>query len=280
VLVVEPNSTNRRYIAGLLKTWGCKCDQTQDGISALTLLQAAAEGSDPFDTVIISRRLPEMDGKRLGATIKTNPLFSRIRLLLMAWWGERLDGADLLAVGFSGMLTKPIKHRALYDSLGIGEQRARDNKTRETVLRPIDATREHLVTVLVVEDNLIGQKILSKMLEKLGCHCEFALNGREALERLSATDYDLVLMDCHMPVMDGYETARRIRSPNGTVRNARIPIIAVTANAMEGDREKCLSAGMDDYLPKPLAPRALARAIEQWLAHSRKIPAGRRHSAE
>lgn len=235
------------------------------------MLLAAKHQRDPFQITLISSGLPEMDGRAFGTMINSEPSLTDTQLVLMAWWGERLDDSQLAEAGFSAMVTKPVKRRPLHESLVAGiliGDKPRVRAKHSTMPGPITADPNRDVRVLVAEDNLISQKVTLKLLEKLGCYVDTALNGQEALSRLSAGDYDLVLMDCHMPVMDGYEATRRIRNSTSAVRNHRVPVIALTASAMQADRDKCLMAGMSDYLSKPLAPATLAGVIERWLNDS------------
>ncbi len=273
ILVVDPNESNRHYIRAVLQSWGCRCEEARDGPTALEMLLAARHQHDAFHTALISSSLPETGGRAFGAVIKGEPSLADTRLVLMAWWGERLDDRQLADAGFSAMVTKPIKRRPLHDSLMDGDLtqgRARPSVKSRSIADPITVAPNRDVRVLVAEDNLISRKVTLKLLEKLGCCVDTALNGQEALNRLSASDYDLVLMDCHMPVMDGYEATRRIRSSASGVRNHRVPIIALTASATQSDRDKCMMAGMSDYLSKPLAPETLAGVIERWLSETKR----------
>ena len=213
--------------------------------------------------------MPGMDGAELGRLIKEDDEIKATRLVMLTSLGKRGDAERLAGVGFSGYLPKPIRPALLRKCLALvmGREEAsgsdRDLITRHTVAE----TARRRLRVLVAEDNATNSIIAIKMIEKLGHVAEAVGNGREAVESLQRMPYDVVLMDCQMPVMDGFEATRVIRGPGSRVRNPKIPIIALTAHALKGDRELCLQAGMDDYLSKPVNPRDLAAALDRWSAH-------------
>lgn len=271
VLLVEPHAALRQHLADLLRAWGCRCDEANDATMALDMLQSAVDQGAPFQTALISRRLPGMDARVLAGNLRNQPSLANTRLVLIACLGERLDDTELANAGFSAIVTKPIKARALYGSLATGglDEGKACAPARKTKLAPVGAALRRRVRVLVAEDNTVSRKVVSMILNKLGCTADIVLNGEEVLTRLGGSDYDLVLMDCHMPVMDGYEATRRIRSAKSAVRNHQIPVVALTASATQEDRNRCMRAGMNDHLSKPLAPEALASMLEKWLGDSR-----------
>jgi len=268
ILIVADNAVNRRLLAVMLDSWGCRYDETTDGGAALEKLYSAAAEDDPFQIVISDMNMPGMDGAELGEKIKKETTLRDTALVLMTSSGRRGDAARFEKIGFSAYLTKPVKQSLLYDCLltilKAGKRQA------DTAAEPIVTThsiadkKRHSMRILLVEDNITNQKVALSILGKFGWNTHVAANGLEALESLEHVPYDLVLMDCQMPEMDGYEATRRIRSHESAVRNHEIPIIAMTAHAMQGDRENCLAAGMNDYIAKPVNPHNLIRVIEKW----------------
>ena len=265
VLVVDDNATNRQILKQQLGYWGLRSTAVDTGAKALAaLLEAAAEGH-PYDIAILDMKMPQMDGLALGRAIKEEPSLAGVRLILLTSFGQRGHGAEASRIGIAAYLTKPVDEADLYDCLvevlGEGQgKRAPHLVTRHSLreLRPPVAAR-----VLVAEDNEVNQKVAVRILEKLGYRVEVAEDGREALEACVRTRYDAVLMDGQMPGMDGYEVTRRIRAREKD--GERLPIIAMTASAMKGDRERCLEAGMDDYVSKPVTPESLEAALRRWV---------------
>lgn len=270
IMVVDSNATNQRWLTTLLKTWDCRYASVSDGDSALQQLQAAVIADDPFHIVIMDSRMSDMDGETLGTTIKDSPTLRDTIMVMMTTVGNRGDAARFRQLGFAAYLVKPVKQSLLYDCLATicyGQQRPSGRQKPHIVTRhTLAENRRRKVRLLLAEDNVINQKVAVKMLEKLGYRTEAVANGLEAVKALELIPYDLVLMDCQMPDMDGFEATRMIRSPQSAVLKHDVPIIAMTANAMKGDRERCLEAGMDDYVPKPVNPQTLADTVGKWLA--------------
>ena len=270
ILVVDDNATNRRLLALLLDSWNCRHDEAAGAEAALAKLREAAARNDPFRIAVLDMNMPGMTGEALGEAIKDDADLRETRLVMMTSIGQRGDAARLRKIGFSAYLTKPVKQSTLHDCLAtvvgatgnVWAERDRPLVTRHTIAENNRAGAR----ILVAEDNAVNQKVAIRMLEKLGHHADAVANGREAIEALESIPYDLVLMDCQMPEMDGYEATREIRNPQSSVLNPNVPIIAMTANAMRGDREKCLEAGMDDYVAKPVKREALAEAVRESLA--------------
>ncbi len=272
VLIVDEDDASRLLAGSLLSGWGCRHDGVPDGESALGLLEKAAMEGDPFSIALMELQIPNMDGEELGRRIKENPALRGTKLFLTTSLGKRGDAAHFANLGFSGYLTKPLRQSQLRDCLALvatrvegSDPHATDNLvTRHTV----SELRENGFRILLAEDNATNQLVALKILQKLGYRADAVANGKEVIDALERLPYDLVLMDCQMPEMDGYEATRKLRTLEGAVK--RIPVIAMTAGALEGDREKCLEAGMDDYLSKPVEPSKLAAMLELWLADRRE----------
>ncbi len=275
-LVVDDNATNRRLLSTLLASWNCRSAEAEDADEAMRLLRQGMKENDPFGIAILDMLMPGTDGETLGRWIKEDPGLRDTVLLVMATSaGLRGDAARMKDIGFSAYLTKPIKQSSLYNTLvtvlcDASRPAPADKKRRLVTRHTLSSSVDHHARILIAEDNPINQKVALGILKKLGYRSDVVANGREALTALETLPYDLVLMDCQMPEMDGYEASRRIRSQESGVRGqgsggGRIPIIAMTANAMKSDREKCLEAGMDDYVTKPVDPQVLREALERWL---------------
>ncbi len=267
-LIVDDHQLNRQVIAEYLKSFGCRYVSAEDGEKALAAAREAAEEGHPFTAAIIDMMMPGMDGRQLGEKIKADPLLSSTKLLMLTSVGRRGDALDLRSIGFSGYLNKPVRYRELFDCLNLlvneeAEGMATADGDLITKYR-ITEMKEKSLRVLVAEDNKINQKVAAKMLEKIGIKADFAQDGGETLEMLEAQEYDLLLLDIQMPVVDGYEVARAVRGKPQNANNRDIIIIAMTAYAMEGDREKCLEAGMDDYLAKPIEQDKLIEMLHSY----------------
>jgi two-component system sensor histidine kinase/response regulator len=270
VLVVDDNATNRQILKQQLGYWGLRTTTVESGPRALAALRQAAAAGPGFDIAILDMKMPEMDGLVLGRAIKDEPSLAGVKLVLLTSFGQRGHGAEASRIGISAYLTKPVDEADLYDCLVevMDEERRRRAPhlvTRHSLreLRPVVAAR-----VLVAEDNEVNQKVAVRILEKLGYRVEVAENGQEALEACARTCYDAVLMDGQMPGLDGFEATRLIRERERQAGSARLPIVAMTASAMKGDREKCLEAGMDDYVTKPVTPEALEAVLRRWVGNA------------
>ena len=269
VLVVDDHATNRLLATTLARSWGCRVDEAADSRRVLEMLRVALRSHDPYQAALLDMQMPEIDGEELGRLIKADPECRDTVLIMMTSVGQRGDARRLEAIGFAAYLNKPIRHGQLHDCLALALGRKQDGK-REPDHRLI--TRHTLAEarllgsrILLAEDNITNQQVAVALLKKLGCRADVAANGKEALEALRTIPYDLVLMDCHMPEMDGYEAARRIRDPRSGVLDQAIPVIAMTARVMADDREECLQAGMNDHLAKPVDPKALVQMLQKWL---------------
>jgi PAS domain S-box-containing protein len=267
VLVVDDNQTNRLLATTLLRSWGCAVAEAADGPDALAELKRSALDGTPYHTALLDMQMPGMDGDTLVARIKADPEIASTQLVMMTSVG-RHPAAD----GLLGWLVKPVRRDQLYGilALALGPQRT-GPKYPEARIAPATCIRR--ARILVVEDNAVNQFVAVKMIEKLGSRADVAGNGNEALVALRSIPYDLVLMDCQMPEMDGFEATRRIRSGEAGQGCVRTPVIAMTARAMQGDRERCLASGMNDYIPKPVDPILVAQVLERWLRHEAGVPA-------
>jgi CheY-like chemotaxis protein len=230
-------------------------------------LRAAAGAGRPFEVAIIDSVMPGMDGEALCRAIREEPAIAPVRCIMLSSSSMRGDAARMRDAGFNGYLTKPWKEEHVRQCLAA--QRGNPHSAPAAMITSHDieeARADSKARVLLVEDHPINQKLARLMLERHGCTVEVAENGQLALDALAAGDYDVVLMDVHMPVMDGFEATRKLRAGDGHVRNPAIPVIAMTANAMQGDRERCLAAGMDDFLAKPATAVDLYNAIDRAMA--------------
>ena len=267
ILVVDDNATNLRLMAELLKGWGYPHEQAYDGETALRMLHEAAAQNAPFRMVLLDQQMPVMDGRELGRLIKADPVLKSTLMVMVTSIGLRGDAAALEEIGFVGYLAKPVRQSQLYDCIALvlaKDSGAAPTEKNAMVTRYTLAESAKLkFRILLAEDNVVNQKFAQSLLGKAGFQVDVVGDGLEAVNALALVDYDLVLMDCQMPEMDGFEATMAIRDANSNVLNHAVPIIAMTANAMAGDRERCLAAGMTDYLSKPIDSRELRSKIEQ-----------------
>lgn len=281
VLVVDDNATNREILLHQLEAWGMPVGLAESGPQGLDMLHAASEHRQPYDLVILDMHMPKMDGLDVAKEVTADPLIAGVPMILLSSVCHNEKGEVMRAAGIVRHLTKPARQSELYDCIADVMQAdgeplpgETDNLTQSAVsdLQQLDSR------ILLVEDNGVNREVARGMLENLGCQVSCAGNGFEALERLRGNDFDLVLMDCQMPEMDGFSATREIRKREaGSAIAQRIPVIALTANAMSGDRDRCMDAGMDDYLSKPLSLSELAEVLSKWLAQ--KSGAARRQDA-
>ncbi len=263
ILVVDDNATNRRVLREQLSFRGMENDEAEDGPRALEMMGAAAGEGHPYDLVILDMQMPGMDGMQLARRAGADRVAEGTRLILLTSMGYRGEGDEARRSGIDAYLTKPVRQSDLYEVIstvmGSRPEGEPGLVTRHTLRerRPRTSAR-----MLLAEDNPVNQKVAVRMLEKLGYRVDVASDGLEALEALRRTEYAAVLMDVQMPNMDGYEATKEIREREGGAR--RTPIIAMTANAMQGDREKAIESGMDDYLPKPVRQEQLGEILARW----------------
>ncbi|KAB2836903.1 MAG: response regulator [Candidatus Brocadia sp.] len=270
VLVVDDNQTNRRIFRAYLESWRCRVEEAVSAEEAMKKLHEAISEGNPFQIALIDRCMPKMDGESLSREIRADPQLKDLILAILTSVGMRGDAEYFKSLGFAAYLLKPVKQSQLYGCLSIITGKtasARKDVTRQTVTRhSLSEGHKRGFRILVAEDNVVNQKVIVHVLEKkLGYIADIVANGKKAIESLERSDYHLVLMDCQMPEVDGHEATRIIRNEKSSVRNHNIPIIAMTANALKGDREKCLEAGMNDYVTKPVNMQMLADAIKRNL---------------
>jgi len=261
VLIVDDNPTNRRILEEMLLGWHMKPTLKENGKSALEALNQAYAAKNQFPLMIIDAHMPEMDGFTLAKKIKNNPNFSDITVMMLTSCGIRGDSHLCQKLGISAYLTKPIKQSDLLDAIMLALSENSKSKKEDFVVTKHTIRESHKkLHILLAEDNVINQKVAIRILEKEGHSIFVANNGQEVLSALQKEDYDLILMDVQMPVMDGFEATRAIRKKESK-KETHIPIIAMTAYALKGDRERCIKAQMDDYISKPINPEDLSRKI-------------------
>jgi len=268
ILVVDDNATNRKVIMGQLSL--CRMDAVcvSSADEALSVMRQAAMAGRPFEVALLDHQMPGYDGAKLGKVIVGDDNLKSTRLILLTSSGQRGDGRLFSEIGFAGYLLKPVTQRDLTDCLsmvlGVRAEAwttgAHAIVTRHALRSQRVRTAEH---ILLAEDNIVNQKVACRMLEKLGYHVDVAVDGQAAIDAWATGRYHLILMDCQMPIMDGYDATRSIRAREQG--GAHIPIVALTAHAMKGADSQCIAAGMDDYLSKPIDRKQLAECLERWL---------------
>jgi len=276
VLVVDDHEINRRVLQEQTGSWGLRSDSCPSAGEALVDLRAACNSGDPYQIAIVDAGMPGMDSESLARAIKADPALRETVLVMLTSIGQQGDARRMAEAGFAAYLVKPVRPSELMDALAaVWGAKARAIPTvlvtRHTLAEsragktppPAETSRHIRAYVLVAEDNIVNQKVAAGLLEEIGCRVDVVSNGREAVERCELLPYDLVFMDCQMPEMDGYQATAEIRRREASTRH--IPIIAMTAHNMEGDREKCLRAGMDDYASKPVDPAKLQEVLDRWV---------------
>ena len=270
VLVVDDNAANRRIIEAYVAAWGMRSRSARDDTQAVAQLLAAADDGEPFDVALLDFNMPGENGLELARRIAAAPRLRSTRLILLSSTGASLT--ELHANGIGHQLTKPISQstlldaiaEALHSELPSGAVRSTPEPPRPVAPLAGVAARAP-ARILIAEDNLVNRTYVERLLTRFGHKITSAVDGHQVLEAHAAGPYDLILMDCQMPELDGYDTTREIRHREAASGAARTPIVAMTAAATEGIRTKCLEAGMDDYLTKPLAGTELERALDLWL---------------
>jgi signal transduction histidine kinase/CheY-like chemotaxis protein len=277
ILIVDDNATNRRLMQILLDSWKCVYRDVENGKSALLELRTAKKLGNPFDLAIVDMQMPGMDGEMLGKIIKNDHTIKDVILVMMSSLGNRGDAARLHELGFAAYLTKPLKQKQIYNCLLTVLNVQNENSPRKKKMITKYSINKKSIRILLAEDNIVNQKIATIMLKKLGCRVHCVANGQEAVESLRKIPFDLVIMDCQMPEMDGFEATKRIR---GLKENffREIPIIAMTASALKEDVESCLAAGMNDHMAKPVLRHQMAKMIEKWI--KRPITVATKQSVE
>lgn len=278
-MIVDDSKMNRTILHHYITSWGLEIGAAESGTRALEQLRRASSLGRPYELAILDMQMPEMDGIQLARAIKADPVLSNMRLIMLTSMGNQ-NAVVLKEAGFSAGMAKPVRQSQLYDCIVNVMADTPDIAESNTVREPmssitinensaasgIDAALKYgkKLRMLVAEDNSVNQKVAVRMLEKLGFRADVAGNGVEAVNAILYIPYDIVFMDCQMPEMDGYEATAQIRKIDGSGR--RTIVVAMTANALLGDRERCLSAGMDDYISKPIRQTDLIVVINRWLA--------------
>jgi PAS domain S-box-containing protein len=270
ILVVDDNAANRDILCDQLKALGMRADSAAGGQEALGALYAAA-GRDPYRIAVLDMHMPGMDGLELAHLIRRDPGIAGVELIMLSSIGHDVPAQVLRQLRVRRWLTKPVSQRQLSDCL-VECTRA-ESPASGPPAEPVPARSAPVLHVLVVEDNPVNQAVAMEMLATLGCTWGLAANGREALEAIAQDIYDVVLMDCQMPDMDGFEATRALREREAAAGAPRLPVIALTAHAMAGDREQCLAAGMDGYLAKPYGQQQLEETIRHHVEHQREVAA-------
>lgn len=260
-LIVDDNFTNRRVLQGMLTRWGMKPVTVESGLAALQALESAKSTGHPFPLILLDVQMPEMDGFTFAEQLKKDPDLVRTTIMMLTSAGHSGDAARCRDLGISGYLVKPVREADLRDAIcnvlnGVPEKKSVALVTRHTLRE-----NKNRLRILLAEDNTINQTLALRLLEKRGYRVSVACDGRAALTALEKEGFDLILMDVQMPEMDGFEATAAIREKEKST-GGHIPIIAMTAHALKGDHERCLSAGMDGYVSKPIRTTELFAAIE------------------
>lgn len=286
LLIVDDNATNREVLRGQLQQWGATVFEAESAQQALQICEQRLQQKQIFDAAMLDMQMPEMDGAELGKKLRANREFDSMRMVMMTSIANQNEAQFFANLGFDAYFAKPATAKDLYNALkvvvdnGQARQQAFPLVTSDYLqsLAPEQEAPKQIETtnkldtgnikLLLVEDNVINQQVAIGVLAELGFNAEIADNGQLALDLLNTQEkhFDLILMDCQMPVLDGYKTTQAIRAGEAGEHNKHLTIVAMTANAMQGDREKCLDAGMNDYLAKPIDPCLLESMLYKWLA--------------
>ncbi len=262
VLVVDDNKTNRFILAKSLSTWGCNVKEASNGMEALSLLH---ENRTNFDLIILDHQMPEMSGIEVAKAVRSDPALKDTKIVMLSSWGE-INGEEIKELDIDHLMTKPIKQSRLFDTLVRALRFYTGEEIGTESIEPTDSYQDRVpLRILLVEDTPDNQKLAKNLLQKAGFFVDIAENGHLAIEAVRKYHYDLILMDIQMPVMDGFDAARSIRSWEKGTKAERVPIIALTAHAMAGYREKCLENGMEDYITKPIKKKTLLDTINKWI---------------
>jgi signal transduction histidine kinase/CheY-like chemotaxis protein len=275
VIVVDDNATNRRVALSHLRGWGMRCTEAASPVRGLELMREAAAAGDPYRIALLDFQMPDMDGIQLGEAIRGDDQLSSTHMLLLTSVGQLGISTQAREIGFEHCLTKPVKPSTLRSALLASLASERPDVLKQAPIAPLPSTEAAAnraktpLKILLAEDNVVNQRVSLRVIQALGHTGVIVADGREALQALEQSTFDLVLMDCQMPEMDGYEATAEIRRREGTARHTTI--IAMTANAMPGDRDVCLASGMDDYVTKPVDKQNLQRVLDRWSAAARKV---------
>jgi len=276
ILIIDDNALNREVVSGQFVHWGMQVFEAYDAQNSLAVCEEhASNANSPFDIAIVDMQMPDMDGAMLGKQLKS--LYPQMKLVMMTSLGSRGDAQTFKDLGFSAFFPKPCTTRDLFHALNVlidgadAFHNSDDFITSDNLhaMSEENSWSQH-TRILLVEDNMTNQIVANGILETFNLHADTANNGEEAIialkDALEVKPYTLVLMDCQMPIRDGYSATEAIRKGEAGDENKKVPIVAMTANAMQGDKEKCLNVGMDDYLSKPINPDKLQEALQKWLS--------------
>jgi PAS domain S-box-containing protein len=270
ILVVDDNLTNRRVLAAQLARAGCEAELAASAAEALDLMHRAARDERAFDVALVDLQMPDIDGASFGQAVRGDPVLAVTRVVLLTSADRQGDLRRFAALGFAGYLTKPVRSRELLACLDRVLAHAADEWhmqsqpiVTQNVLQPEPGKKRYAGRVLLVEDNAVNQKVARRVLERLGCDVDVAANGAEGVDANERNTYRLVLMDVQMPVMDGYTATREIRERERQQGRGHVPIVALTANAMTGQLERCLEEGMDELLTKPIEVERLCEVMDR-----------------
>ena len=278
VLIVDDNETNREILHEEVSSWGCNVQDAPDAEGALSVMRQAAQTDKPIAVAITDHNMPGLGGLELALAIKADPRLRDTVIIMLSSTGED-EPEKMRQAGIAAFLTKPVRQSELFDAIVTALAGAPAAAVPAPVPEParVEAASTPDVRILLAEDNAINREVAVEILRLLGRDCECVANGKEALSAAVQKDYDLILMDCQMPEMDGFAATAGIRAHEAAQqqlhgRSVHLSIVALTANAMKGDRERCLAAGMDDYLPKPLVLEEVARVVQERLGKLRSVP--------
>jgi CheY-like chemotaxis protein/HPt (histidine-containing phosphotransfer) domain-containing protein len=278
ILAVDDNKNTRMLLVALIKKNGAIVGEAEDGRKAIDALVEAAKKGEPYKIAVMDMMMPGISGEETSRLIKSDPMIKDTVLVMLTAFGQRGDAKRFHEAGFSGYLIKPVREERLVNCIALAMGRAgfgADGLTQSAGIitaHTINEARKDNVRILVVDDNKTNQDVALGMLAKLGYRADPASDGSDAVSMVKAVPYDMVLMDCQMPVMDGFTATKEIRKIDGAVK--AVPVIAMTAHAMTGDREQCLAAGMDDYISKPVSPSELVRVLNKYLPKKAEKPDG------
>jgi len=251
-------------ITKMVESFGCRIETAASGTKALEMLHSSHNNADPYQVVLLDMQMPGMDGEQTARAIKAASIGKDVTIIILTSMGQRGDATRLEALGCSGYLLKPVKQRLLREALAavLGQKKAGDGTAHLVTQHFLSEQKRQGTRILLAEDNPVNQKLAVVLLRKAGFSVDVVDNGLQAVEKVKEGNYNAVLMDVQMPVLDGLEATMRIRKE--AKPGQHIPIIAMTAHALKGDRERCLDAGMDDYISKPLDPRVFLKVLDQW----------------
>jgi len=281
VLIVDDNATSRDILCRQVEAWGMLGVKAENADQALTHLRQSVAAKQPFDLVLLDQDMPDMDGMATARTIHRDPAIGKVLLIMLGPMDREVAAEEREKLGIAYYLSKPARRSHLYDAI----TRIMGTHSEEPVVAPVEPTKPSLPSrvrerLLLAEDNPINQQVAVQMLRRLGYKVKAVENGQAALDALAQGEYGAILMDCQMPVMDGFTATRMIRRKEAVNGQPRIPVIALTASTMQGDRERCLAAGMDDFLSKPFKRDQLKAMLQRWLVDKPALAAGKPESAE